>query len=105
RRESFLVQGSLVAAIAALVSAGLLLVWFLDHPYSDQSGSIRPTEMERQLEIVEHEQRNVVPPCDSAGERPRVEWREKAIRLEIIETEVPSLLRDRERPQDVASTA
>jgi hypothetical protein len=73
RRESFVVQGSLVAAIAALVTAGLLLVWFLDHPYSDQSGSIRPTEMERQLEIVEHEQRNVVPPCDSAGERLQVE--------------------------------
>lgn len=73
RREGFVVQGSLAAAIAALVTAGLLLVWFLDHPYSDQSGSIRPTEMERQLEIVEHEQRNVVPPCDSAGERLQVE--------------------------------
>jgi hypothetical protein len=69
RRERFLVQGSLVAAIAALVTAGLLLVWFLDHPYSDQSGSIRPTEMESQLEIVEQEQRDVMAPCNSAGER------------------------------------
>ena len=57
RRESFLVQGSIIAAIAALVTAGLLLVWFLDHPYANESGSIKPTEMERQLEIVEHEQR------------------------------------------------
>ncbi len=73
RRERFLVQGSLVAAIAALVTAGLLLVWFLDHPYSDQSGSIRPTEMERQLEIVEQEQRDVMAPCNSAGERLPVE--------------------------------
>ena len=43
-------------------------MWFLDHPYADESGSIEPTEMERQLEIVEHEQRGVVPPCDSVGE-------------------------------------
>ena len=68
RRERFIVQGSLIAAITSLVAAGLLLVWFLDHPYSDQSGSIRPTEMERQLEIVEHEQQEVVPPCNSAGD-------------------------------------
>jgi hypothetical protein len=67
RRERFIVQGILIAAITSLVVAGLLLVWFLDHPYSDASGSIKPTEMERQLEIVEHEQRQVVPPCNSAG--------------------------------------
>jgi hypothetical protein len=68
RREGFLVQGSLIAVVSALVTAGLLLVWFLDHPYADQSGSIKPTEMQRQLEIVEHEQRDVVPPCNRAGD-------------------------------------
>jgi hypothetical protein len=68
RREGFLVQGSLVGAVVALVTAGLLLVWFLDHPYAEEAGGIRPTEMERQLEIVEHEQRGVTPPCNSAGE-------------------------------------
>jgi hypothetical protein len=73
RRESFLVQGSIIAAIGALVTAGLLLVWFLDNPYADESGSIKPTEMERQLEIVEHEQRDVEPPCDLAGEPKRAE--------------------------------
>jgi Protein of unknown function (DUF4239) len=72
RRESFLVQGSIIAAISALVTAGLLLVWFLDHPYVNESGSIKPTEMERQLEIVEHEQGAVVPPCDPAGGPRRV---------------------------------
>ncbi len=72
RRENFLVQGSLIAAITGLVTAGLLMVWFLDHPYADASGSIKPIEMERQLEIVEHEQReHVVPPCNSAGEPER----------------------------------
>jgi hypothetical protein len=67
RREGFLVQGSLIAAIAALVVSGLLLVWFLDHPYENRSGSIKPDEMERQLVIVEHEHRDVVPPCDAVG--------------------------------------
>jgi hypothetical protein len=68
RRESFLVQGSIVAAVVALVIGGLALVWFLDHPYADQAGSIQPTEMARQLEIVEHEQHDVTPPCNSVGE-------------------------------------
>jgi hypothetical protein len=67
RREQYLVQGSLIAAITALVVSGLLLVWFLDHPYENRSGSIKPDEMERQLVIVENEHRDVVPPCDQDG--------------------------------------
>ena len=68
RRESFLVQGSIIGAVAALVTSGLLLIWFLDHPYADQSGSIRPTEMEISLAIVEDEQRGVPIPCTATGE-------------------------------------
>lgn len=68
RRESFLVEGSLIAAIAAMVTAGLLLVWFLDHPYVNQAGSIKPAEMGISLRIVEDEQPDVVPPCNSTGE-------------------------------------
>jgi hypothetical protein len=67
RREGFIVQGSLIAAIAALVVSGLLLVWFLDHPYENHSGSIKPDEMERQLFIVEREHAAVAPPCDEQG--------------------------------------
>jgi hypothetical protein len=67
RREAFIVQGSLMAAITALVVGGLLLVWFLDHPYEDRAGSIQPDEMERQLVIVEGEQRSVAVPCDADG--------------------------------------
>jgi Protein of unknown function (DUF4239) len=67
RREHFLVQGSLIAAIAALVVSGLLLVWFLDHPYENTSGSIKPDEMERQLVIVESEQVGAPQLCDSEG--------------------------------------
>jgi protein-S-isoprenylcysteine O-methyltransferase Ste14 len=68
RREHFIVQGSLIAAITALVVSGLLLVWFLDHPYQNQSGSIKPDEMERQLVIVENEHMDVTPPCNESGD-------------------------------------
>ena len=67
RREHFIVQGSLIAAIAALVVSGLILVWFLDHPYENQSGSIKPDELERQLVIIRAEHRDVPSPCDEAG--------------------------------------
>jgi hypothetical protein len=67
RREHFIVQGSLIAAITALVVSGLLLIWFLDHPYENQTGSIKPDEMERQLVIVEKEQASVPQPCDAQG--------------------------------------
>jgi hypothetical protein len=67
RREHFIVQGSLIGAITALVVSGLLLIWFLDHPYQNQSGSIKPDEMERQLVIVEAEQVNAPPLCETLG--------------------------------------
>src|SRR5262249_34980089 len=67
RREHFVVQGSLIAAISALIVGGLLLVWFLDHPYENSSGSIKPDAMERQLAIVQSEHRRVTPPWDESG--------------------------------------
>ena len=67
RRELFIVQASLIGAIAALVVSGLLLVWFLDHPYENRSGSIKPDEMERQLVIVEAEQVSAPQLCDTQG--------------------------------------
>src|SRR3954454_21108348 len=51
RREHFIVQGFLIAAVTVLVVSGLLLVWFLDHPYVNSAGSIKPDEMERLLPI------------------------------------------------------
>lgn len=68
RRESFFVQGSLMAMVAALVSASLVLVWFLDHPYEGATGSIEPTEMERTLQNIENEAPRLTPPCDQRGD-------------------------------------
>ena len=67
RREAYFVQAAVMGAIAALVTSGLLLIWFLDHPYEGQTGSIEPTEMERQIPIIEGEQAGVEAPCDSTG--------------------------------------
>ena len=67
RREHFIVQASLIGAITALVISGLLLIWFLDHPYENRAGSIKPDEMERQLVILESEQVGVPQLCDTLG--------------------------------------
>jgi hypothetical protein len=72
RRGSFLVQASVVASVAAMISAVLLLVWFLDHPFADEPGSITPIEMEHALETIAHEAERqgveVNPPCNEAGD-------------------------------------
>ena len=69
RREDFFVQASMIGAVAGLVAASLVLVWFLDHPYRGAQGSIEPTEMERTIEALDHESRGFPLPCNEAGER------------------------------------
>jgi hypothetical protein len=72
RRGSFLVQASAVASVAAMATATLLLVWFLDHPFEGQAGSIRPIEMETVLEVMDEESHaegiEVTPPCTESGD-------------------------------------
>jgi Protein of unknown function (DUF4239) len=72
RQGSFLVQGAVVASVAAMVSSALLLVWFLDHPFAGESGSIKPIEMEHTLETIAEEEEDqaveVTPPCTPAGD-------------------------------------
>jgi hypothetical protein len=72
RRGSFLVQASAVASVAAMATATLLLVWFLDHPFEGEAGSIRPIEMEAVLEVIDEESRaegiEVTPPCTESGD-------------------------------------
>jgi hypothetical protein len=68
RREHFIVQGALIGAITALVVSGLLLIWFLDHPYENSSGSIKPDAMRRELVVIEAEQTNAPQLCDAQGD-------------------------------------
>jgi hypothetical protein len=72
RKGSFLVQTAVVASVAAMVTSALLLVWFLDHPFAGESGSITPVEMEHTLATIAEEEEDqageVVPPCTPAGD-------------------------------------
>jgi Protein of unknown function (DUF4239) len=69
--EPKFVQAAMIGAITSLVVSGLLMVQFLDHPYEDRIGSIRPVEMTRTLALMEAARRTADPrpsvPCDAGG--------------------------------------
>jgi hypothetical protein len=56
-RERAATQAAMIAAVAIIVVSGLVLVRFLDKPYEDTSGSIKPTAMTRTLEQMEQDHR------------------------------------------------
>jgi hypothetical protein len=56
-RERAVTQAGMIAAVAIIVVSGLVLVRFLDKPYEDTSGSIKPTAMTRTLEQMERDHR------------------------------------------------
>lgn len=64
RREPALIQALPIGLVAALVAAGLLVVFALDHPYANWSGNIKPTEMQRSLATIEE---GHLTPCDERG--------------------------------------
>jgi hypothetical protein len=55
--ERAFTQAGLIAAVAIIVVSGLVLVRFLDKPYEDTSGSIKPTAMTRTLEQMDNDHR------------------------------------------------
>jgi hypothetical protein len=55
REEAALTQAAMAATVAIIVVSGLVLVRFLDKPYEDKSGSIKPTAMERTLALMERQ--------------------------------------------------
>jgi hypothetical protein len=64
RREGLLVQSIPVGFVTALVTAGMLVVLFLDHPFANESGGIAPTEMRQTLTRIDH---GSATPCDEHG--------------------------------------
>jgi hypothetical protein len=46
------------------MTAGLVDIFFLDHPYADTGGTIKPTEMHRTLTLIDRGSRA---PCDDPG--------------------------------------
>jgi hypothetical protein len=64
-KEARFPQAAMIASVALLVASALILVRFLDTPYEDRSGSIKPTEMARVLALMEeahqrHEPRRAI---------------------------------------------
>ena len=69
--ERRLSQGLMMFAVSTMVISSLLVVRFLDHPYQNRSGSIRPTSMREALDVIgtqRAEQPPLAPlPCDATG--------------------------------------
>jgi Protein of unknown function (DUF4239) len=71
RRERLLPQAMMIGVTTAVITTGLLLVAFFDHPYADRPGSLKPTAMESTLERMELDRQAepfaTEPPCDESG--------------------------------------
>jgi hypothetical protein len=68
RGEAFTAQAALIGTVTLIVVAGLVLVWFLDHPYQDQDGSIKPEQMRDAIALMHEEQPALTPPCSANGD-------------------------------------
>jgi hypothetical protein len=60
-----------MGSVAAVIAAMLLLIQFLDSPFQEGVGGVRPVAMERTLRIVDEALRaidgRVQLPCDARG--------------------------------------
>jgi Protein of unknown function (DUF4239) len=69
--ERLLVQALMIGAVTVLFVSSMLLVVFLDHPYENTYGSIKPDAMTRTVESVKAEQRasgqRLPLPCNEKG--------------------------------------
>jgi hypothetical protein len=68
--ERAFVQATMMGCVAVVITSTLLLLWFLDNPFHAGVGGLKPTAMERTLEIVDQGQvvsAEIKLPCDSDG--------------------------------------
>ncbi len=71
-REPAFVQALMVGSVTTMVVAGLLVVRFLDRPYTNASGSIKPTAMTATLRQMERrDTESGSSPAQLCGERGR----------------------------------
>jgi hypothetical protein len=70
--ERRLGQAMIMFAVSSMVISSLLVIFFLDRPYQDQSGSIRPSAMRTALRVMSADRSPPlgVVPCNADG-RPR----------------------------------
>ena len=57
--ERAVVQATMMGGVTILVSSLLLLLWFLDNPYHDGVGALKPVAMEATLKLLETETNGV----------------------------------------------
>lgn len=71
RSEGAVTQGLLIGSVVSVMVAMLLLIRFLDSPFHEDTGGIRPVAMERTLRIVDQSLSEVGLridlPCDASG--------------------------------------
>ena len=69
--ERAIVQATMMGGVAVVITSTLLLLVFLDHPYSSGVGGLRPVAMERALAQMEQERsfahQGIIVACDSQG--------------------------------------
>ena len=69
--ERMVVQALLMGTVVSVIVAMLLLLQFLDNPFHEGVGGLRPVAMERALRIIDEKLDTVgltvQPPCDAAG--------------------------------------
>jgi hypothetical protein len=69
--ERAIVQATMMGSVAVVISSTLLLLWFLDHPYTNSVGGLRPVAMQRTVDQLTHEKgiaaERFAIPCDAQG--------------------------------------
>jgi hypothetical protein len=70
--ERLISQAVMVGSVTVVIVGGLILIWFLSHPYRDEMGSIKPTSMERTLGEIQTDptfrrESSLSPACDADG--------------------------------------
>ncbi len=74
RAERAVTQALLMGSVVSVIAAMLLLIHGLDSPFKEGVGGLRPTAMERTLDVIDEAvvavEGEVEPPCDDEG-RPR----------------------------------
>jgi hypothetical protein len=61
----------MMGGVALVVAAMLTLLWFLDNPYQGSLGGLKPSAMERTLDLMDQGARAIdfhpATPCDANG--------------------------------------
>jgi len=66
-REPLHVHGMLLAGLASVVVAGLLIVYFLDHPYQSHTSGIQPNAMRQTITMLGSLEPSLRPGCGPSG--------------------------------------